>query len=460
MTRPRVRPSEPLWYKDAILYELHVRAYKDAAGDGMGDFTGLAEKLDYLQDLGITADLAAALLSLAAEGRRLRHRRLHRRAPRVRDHAGLPRLPEGGAPPRPPRHHRAGAEPHLRPASLVPARAAREARAAPPATSTCGATPRRSTRGRASSSRTSSTRTGPGTTRPRPTTGTASIRTSPTSTGTTRRSARPCCRCWTSGSTTWAWTACGWTRCPISSSARAPTTRTCPRPTPRSRRSGASSTSVTPTRCCSPRPTSGRRTPSPTSGRDRRRVPHRVPLPAHAAACSWASAPRTAIPIVDMLEQTPPIPANCQWVLFLRNHDELTLEMVTDEERDYMYRVYAQDQQARINVGIRRRLAPLLGNSRRKIELMNGLLFSLPGTPVLYYGDEIGMGDNFYLGRPERRAHADAVEPRPQRGLLAGELAEAVLAGDHRPRVPLRDDQRRGPAGQPRSHCCGGRSAS
>ena len=103
-------------------------------------------------------------------------------------------------------------------------------------------------------------------------------------------------------------------------------------------------------------------------------------------------------PIVDMLEQTPPIPENCQWVLFLRNHDELTLEMVTDEERDYMYRVYAQDQQARINVGIRRRLAPLLGNSRRKIELMNGLLLSLPGTPVLYYGDEIGMGDNFYLG--------------------------------------------------------------
>jgi len=103
-------------------------------------------------------------------------------------------------------------------------------------------------------------------------------------------------------------------------------------------------------------------------------------------------------PIVDMLEQTPAIPANCQWVLFLRNHDELTLEMVTDEERDYMYRVYAQDQQARINVGIRRRLAPLLGNSRRKMELMNGLLLSLPGTPVIYYGDEIGMGDNFYLG--------------------------------------------------------------
>jgi maltose alpha-D-glucosyltransferase / alpha-amylase len=103
-------------------------------------------------------------------------------------------------------------------------------------------------------------------------------------------------------------------------------------------------------------------------------------------------------PVVDMLEQTPPIPEACQWVLFLRNHDELTLEMVTDEERDYMYRSYAQDTQARINLGIRRRLAPLLGNSRRKIELMNALLLSLPGTPVVYYGDEIGMGDNFYLG--------------------------------------------------------------
>ncbi|HYC22077.1 MAG TPA: maltose alpha-D-glucosyltransferase [Candidatus Bathyarchaeia archaeon] len=103
-------------------------------------------------------------------------------------------------------------------------------------------------------------------------------------------------------------------------------------------------------------------------------------------------------PITDILEQTPAIPESCQWALFLRNHDELTLEMVTDAERDYMYRVYAHDPQARVNLGIRRRLAPLLWNNRRKIELMNGLLFSLPGTPVLYYGDEIGMGDNIYLG--------------------------------------------------------------
>ena len=103
-------------------------------------------------------------------------------------------------------------------------------------------------------------------------------------------------------------------------------------------------------------------------------------------------------PIVDILQLTPAIPENCQWALFLRNHDELTLEMVTDEERDYMYRMYAEDRPMRINLGIRRRLAPLLGNDRRKIELMNALLLSLPGTPVIYYGDEIGMGDNFYLG--------------------------------------------------------------
>jgi maltose alpha-D-glucosyltransferase/alpha-amylase len=103
-------------------------------------------------------------------------------------------------------------------------------------------------------------------------------------------------------------------------------------------------------------------------------------------------------PIIDILEQTPPIHETAHWATFLRNHDELTLEMVTDEERDYMYRVYASDPQMRINVGIRRRLAPLLGNNRREIELLNGLLLSLPGAPVIYYGDEIGMGDNVWLG--------------------------------------------------------------
>jgi maltose alpha-D-glucosyltransferase/alpha-amylase len=119
------------------------------------------------------------------------------------------------------------------------------------------------------------------------------------------------------------------------------------------------------------------------------------PLMPRMFMASWME---DRFPIIDILDQTPSIPESCQWALFLRNHDELTLEMVTDEERDYMYRVYAKDPSARINLGIRRRLAPLLGNHRRKTELMNILLFSMPGTPVIYYGDEIGMGDNYYLG--------------------------------------------------------------
>ena len=128
-----------------------------------------------------------------------------------------------------------------------------------------------------------------------------------------------------------------------------------------------------------------------------RRMPHGVSLSADAAHVHGAR-PEDRHPITDILRQTPDIPDGCQWALFLRNHDELTLEMVTAEERDYLWRTYAVDQRARINLGIRRRLATLLDNDRRKIELMNVLLLSMRGTPVIYYGDEIGMGDNFYLG--------------------------------------------------------------
>jgi maltose alpha-D-glucosyltransferase/alpha-amylase len=103
-------------------------------------------------------------------------------------------------------------------------------------------------------------------------------------------------------------------------------------------------------------------------------------------------------PVTDMFQHTPPIPETCQWCLFLRNHDELTLEMCTDPERDLMYYAYAQDPRMKLNIGIRRRLAPLLENDRPRIQLLNSLLFSLPGTPIIYYGDEIGMGDNVHLG--------------------------------------------------------------
>lgn len=130
-----------------------------------------------------------------------------------------------------------------------------------------------------------------------------------------------------------------------------------------------------------------------------------------------------SFPVIDILEQTPQIPETSQWGIFLRNHDELTLEMVTDEERDYMYRAFGRDPRHRINLGIRRRLAPLLDNNRRGIELLNSLLFSLPGTPVIYYGDELGMGDNVYLGdrdgvrtpmqwSPDRNAGFSAANPQ------------------------------------------------
>jgi len=134
-------------------------------------------------------------------------------------------------------------------------------------------------------------------------------------------------------------------------------------------------------------------------------------------------------PIIDILGQTPAIPENCQWALFLRNHDELTLEMVTDEERDYMYRAYAHDPQMRVNLGIRRRLASLLGKNWNEIELMNALLFSLPGTPVIYYGDEIGMGDNIYLG--------DRNSVRTPMQWSADRNAGFSRAGPHRLYLPI-----------------------
>ncbi len=137
-------------------------------------------------------------------------------------------------------------------------------------------------------------------------------------------------------------------------------------------------------------------------------------------------------PIIDILDQTPPIPDSAAWAIFLRNHDELTLEMVTDEERDFMYRVYADDPQARINLGIRRRLAPLLRNDRRLIELLNALLLSLPGTPVLYYGDEIGMGDNIYLG--DRNGVRTPMQWSPDRN------AGFSLANPHRLFFPVNTD--------------------
>ena len=206
------------------------------------------------------------------------------------------------------------------------------------------------------------------------------------------------------------------------------------------RAAARTSTSAIAARCCWRRRTSGRRTPSPISATgDECHMAFHFPL---MPRLFMATRMEDRYPVTEILQLTPPIPENCQWALFLRNHDELTLEMVTDEERDYMYRVYAQDRHMRINLGIRRRLAPLLENDRRRIELMNALLFSLPGTPVIYYGDEIGMGDNFYLGDRNGVRTPMQWSARPQRRILARQSAAALPAGEHRSGVPLRSDQR------------------
>ena len=154
-------------------------------------------------------------------------------------------------------------------------------------------------------------------------------------------------------------------------------------------------------------------------------------------------------PITEILAQTPEIPDGAQWGIFLRNHDELTLEMVTDDERDYMYSEYATDPRMKLNLGIRRRLFPLLDNDEGKAELFHAMLFSMPGSPVMYYGDEIGMGDNIYLGDRDGVRTPDAVEPRPQRRLLDRRLRPAVPAAAHGPGVRLPGRERRGPAARP-----------
>ena len=150
-----------------------------------------------------------------------------------------------------------------------------------------------------------------------------------------------------------------------------------------------------------------------------------------------AIAQEDRFPITDIMRQTPEIPANCQWAMFLRNHDELTLEMVTDAERDYLWSTYASDPRARINLGIRRRLAPLMENDRRKIELMNSILMSMPGTPIIYYGDEIGMGDNIYLG--DRNGVRTPMQWTPDRngGFSRADPARLFLPPNHGPGLRL-----------------------
>ena len=153
-------------------------------------------------------------------------------------------------------------------------------------------------------------------------------------------------------------------------------------------------------------------------------------------------------PISEILEQTPPIPDGCQWGIFLRNHDELTLEMVTDEDRDYMWDEYAKDPRMKANIGIRRRLAPLLDNDVNRMELFTALLLSLPGSPVLYYGDEIGMGDNIWLG--DRDGVRTPMQWTPDRnaGFSSATPGKLHLPAIQDPVYGYQSGQRRGAAGE------------
>ena len=242
-------------------------------------------------------------------------------------------------------------------------------------------------------------------------------------------------------------TACGSTPCPIWSSAKAPTTKICRK---RIRFSSAFAPSVD--RAFPDRMLLAEANQWPEDVKeyfgdgDECHMAFHFPL---MPRMYMAIAREDRFPISDIMRQTPPIPETCQWAVFLRNHDELTLEMVTDSERDYLWQTYAADRRARINLGIRRRLAPLLERDRRRIELMNSLLLSMPGTPVIYYGDEIGMGDNIHLG--DRDGVRTPMQWSPDRngGFSRADPAALGAAAHHGPALRLRLRERRG--AKPRS---------
>ena len=417
--------TDSLWYKDAIFYEVYVRGFFDSNGDGNGDLRGLIEKLDYLRDLGVDCLWLMPIFASPLKDDGYDICRFSRDSSRPGHRRGFRGPDRGGPRARHPHHRRPGPEPHLRPASLVSGSPARS-RPRRAATTTSGATPTEI----------------PGTR--------IIFKDTEHSNWTWDPVARqyywhrfyshqpdlnfdnPAVRReilerhglsgWTAAST-----ASASMPSPTSSSARAPPAKTCRKRTSSARRCAASSTSTIPARCCWPRPTSGRSDLLPYFG-ERRRISHGVQFPAHAAHVH-GHAPR-ASPGRSSKSWTRcrPFRRTCQWALFLRNHDELTLEMVTDEERDYMYNEYAKDPRMRLNLGIRRRLAPLIDNDRRQIELLYSLLFTLARQPGALLRRRDRHGRQHLSGRPQRRPHADAMVRRPQRRLLAGRSVAALPA--------------------------------
>ena len=451
---PGVEP-DPLWYKDAIIYEVHVRAFYDSDEDGMGDFRGLTKKLDYLQDLGITAIWLLPFFPSPwrDDGYDISdYNDVHPAYGTLRD---FQTFPETGPSPRDPRPHRSGAEPHLRPASLVPALAPRRRPERAGAISMSGATPPTNIRTRASSSRISKPPTGPGIRSPRPITGIASTPTSRISNFDNphvREAILDVIDFWFDlGVDGFRLDAVPYLY----------------------EREGTNCENLPETHAFLKQ----LREHVDSKYKDRMLLAEANQWPEDAVAyfadgdeCHMAFhfplMPRLFMairmedrfPVMEILQETPAIPANCQWALFLRNHDELTLEMVTDEERDYMYRVYAHDRRMRINLGH----PPAPGAAARKrppqdrADERAAVFAARHARDLLRRRDRHGR--QHLSGRPQRRAHAHAMERRSQRRFLARQSAEALHADHHRPGISLRSHQCRGRSRTIRTRCCGGPS--
>ncbi len=440
--------STPDWFKTAVFYEVLVRSFRDSNGDGTGDFKGLTEKLDYLQWLGRGLPVGAAVLHLAAARRRVRRLRLHQHPPGDRDRRGLPPLPRRGAQARHPGDHRLRHEPHERPAR----RGSRQSRSDPD---------------------------GPY--------GDFYVW---SDTDELYQDARVIFV--DTEPSNWTWD-------PVRQQyywhrffAHQPDLNF---DNPRVHEAmleaisfwfdmGLDGFRLDAVPYLYERPgTNGENLPETHEflRKVRRFVDEKYPGKVLLAeANQWPSdvvdyfgdfeaggdechmcfhfpvMPRifmavrreSRFPISEILEQTPPIPSGCQWGIFLRNHDELTLEMVSDEDRDYMWDEYAKDPRMKANIGIRRRLAPLLDNDINQIELFTALLLSLPGSPVLYYGDEIGMGDNIWLG--DRDGVRTPMQWTPDRnaGFSSATPGQAAPARHPGPGLRLPERQRRVAAGE------------
>ena len=385
---------DPLWFKRAVFYEIHIRGFFDGNDDGSGDFRGLIDKLDYLEWLGVDCiwllpmyesplrdggyDIANFFAIHPDYGTvddfREFVEQAHQRGMRVIADLVM--------------NHTSADHPWFQESRTDPTGAKGD-------WYVWSDTDERYPEARDHLHRQPSRRTGRSTRCAASTTGTASSTTSPTSTTTTPRCRRRCSRCCASGSTS-ASTASGSTPCPYLFEREGTNGENLPETHEYLKRVRAEVDARYPDRVLLAEANQwpedvveyfgdGDECQMASTSRSCR-------------GCSWRCAARTRRRSTRSSTGRPQIPDNCQWGLFLRNHDELTLEMVTDDERDYMYEEYAKDPRMKLNLGIRRRLAPLLDAGRDETELLHAILFSLPGSPVLYYGDEIGMGDNVYLG--------------------------------------------------------------